>query len=54
MIEAEVQPARASFVARLTAKAAALAKARAELNRRTDPGRWRNPRLLWPLFIRGR
>jgi hypothetical protein len=54
MIEAEVRPARAPFVARLAAKAAALAEARAELHRRADPARWRDPRLLWPLFIRGR
>jgi hypothetical protein len=54
MIDANVRPERASFVARLTAKAAALAEARAELRRRSDPRRWRTPRLLWPLFTKGR
>ena len=36
----------------LTRRAARIAKARAELRRRTDPARWRQPRLLWPDFTR--
>ena len=44
-------------MARLTAKAATLARAAAE-NRlraaRSDPARWRRAALLWPLFTRNR
>lgn len=54
MIEGKVHPDRQPFVARLAAKAAALAEARAEIRRRADPWRWRTPRLLWPLFAKGR
>jgi hypothetical protein len=36
--------------ARLARRAAMLAEAHAETVRRTDPLRWRLPRLLWPLF----
>jgi hypothetical protein len=52
MIEAKSGPPRASFTARLAARAAAIAEARAELRRRSDARRWRNPHLLWPLFTR--
>ena len=41
--------------ARLTAKAALLARTALENRiraRRSDPVRWRDPRLLWPLFTR--
>lgn len=54
MIEAQTRPAHTSFVARLTARAVAIARARAELRRSSDPARWRSPRLLWPLFTKGR
>lgn len=43
------------LVVRLTGKARALAEARAEarhLARRDDPARWRNARLVWPLFAK--
>ena len=46
-----------AFWARLTARAERLAQAHAEagLRRlRRDPGRWRLPGLLWPLFARDR
>lgn len=36
----------------LTRRAARIAQAHAELRRRTDPARWRQPRLLWPDFTR--
>ena len=36
----------------LTHRAARIAQARAELRRRNDPARWRQPRLLWPDFTR--
>lgn len=48
MIEASTPPGSA-LVARLTAKAELLAKARAETRRR-DSRHWRFARLLWPLF----
>ncbi len=49
MIEARADGA--GLVARLTAKAEALAKARAVmLARRLDARRWRKAGLLWPLF----
>lgn len=54
MIEAKVRPDRQPFTARLAAKAAALAEARAEMRRGSDPWRWRAPRLLWPHFAKGR
>jgi hypothetical protein len=46
-----------SLAARLTAKAAALARARGEAllrARRQDPSRWRRADLLWPLFTKDR
>ena len=36
----------------MTRRAARMAEARAELTRRRDPARWREPRLLWPDFTR--
>lgn len=54
MIRAEA--ADAGFVARLAARARALAEAHAErraLARRGDPRRWRRAALLWPLFTKG-
>lgn len=56
MIAAKTEPAAAGFAARLARKAAALAEARAEDRlraARADPSRWRQPRLLWPLFAKG-
>lgn len=53
VIRAAVHPAAGSFAARLADKARALAEARMGDNRRAadhDPGRWRSPRLLWPLI----
>ena len=40
-----------ALAARLTARAAALAQARAE--RLREPNWWRSARLLWPLFTKG-
>lgn len=40
-----------ALAARLTARAAALAEA--QVSRRSQPGWWRNARLLWPLFTKG-
>ena len=54
MIEATTK-ARASFAARLARRARLLAEASAEArlrSRRGDSARWRNARLLWPLFSR--
>ena len=53
MIEAETRPAPTPFTARLTARAAALAQARAQEQRGTAPARWRDAKLLWPLFTKG-
>ncbi|MGN6499190.1 MAG: hypothetical protein ACTHKM_03475 [Tsuneonella sp.] len=53
MITADAHPPAASFAARLAAKAAKLAAARAEERRlagAADPRRWRSARLLWPLL----
>ncbi|MBD3730718.1 MAG: hypothetical protein IE933_13540 [Sphingomonadales bacterium] len=53
MIESRTEPSPASFVERLAAKARALAEARGATliaERRRDPARWRNARLLWPFF----
>ena len=53
MIEADAKPPTAAFLARLTAKARAIAEAEAELRlraARNDPERWRKARLLWPTF----
>lgn len=52
MILPQAQDER-TFVARLTAKAGALAQARGEdilRERKRDSDRWRAARLLWPLF----
>jgi len=54
MISADPPPFE-RLAARLTAKARALAEARAEaraLARRDNPARWRNARLVWPLFAK--
>ncbi len=53
MIGASSRTSAAAFIARLTGKAEALAAARGEMilrERQRDPWRWRNARLLWPLF----
>jgi hypothetical protein len=54
MIGAKLTPDRA-FAARLAQKAAVLARAALagrRLASRSDPQRWRQPRLLWPLFTK--
>ena len=54
MIEVETRDMRA-VILQLTAKAAALGRARAEIARRSaaaDDTRWRRARLLWPLFTK--
>ncbi len=54
MIEAKTT-IRASFAARMARRARVLAEAGAQSRlgtRRGDPARWRNARLLWPLFSR--
>jgi hypothetical protein len=54
MIEACIAASADSLAARLARKAAALAVtaiARRRLSA-TDPARWRNARLLWPLFAK--
>ena len=51
MIAARI--ARGSALAgRLAANARRIAIARAETQRRTDERRWRETRLLWPLFAK--
>ncbi len=53
MIEASTRTGAASFIAVLRGKAETLAKARGETvlrERKRDPWRWREARLLWPLF----
>ena len=53
MIRADAKPAAGAFVARLAAKARALAEARVEEEHRAaaqDPWRWRAAPLLWPLM----
>ena len=55
MIEAKLARRENGFVARLTAKARALAETAAENRlraRASDPWRWRKPGLLWPLFLK--
>jgi hypothetical protein len=52
MIDANGAAAFDRLAAALLAKARALAAARA-LARRTDGSRWRDARLLWPLFGQG-
>lgn len=54
MIGAKLAPDRA-LASRLAQKASVLARAALEnrlLARRSDPLRWRQPRLLWPLFTK--
>lgn len=54
MIKARL-PAATGLARRLTAKAGALAGTAMEnrlRDRRADPLRWRQARLLWPLFTR--
>lgn len=56
MIEAKLGDAFDALVARLAARAAALARARAQsdqLARQRDPRRWRQSGLIWPLFAKG-
>jgi hypothetical protein len=56
MMSPDIGPAFAALSTRLTAKARALAEARAETNalaRRSSALRWRKARLLWPLFTKG-
>lgn len=46
----------ATIARRLADRAVALASAQAEEDARQardDPSRWRDPRLLWPLFTKG-
>ena len=53
LLRAEASPSRSAFAARLAAKARRLALAHAENRlraRRKDGARWRQARLLWPLF----
>lgn len=53
MIAASARTSAGTFIARLTGKAGVIAAARAETilrERKRDPWRWRNARLLWPLF----
>lgn len=55
MITAQPDPPFDSLVARLTAKALALTKVRAErraLARSGDAARWRRADLVWPLFAK--
>ncbi len=56
MIAAGIAASFDTLARRLTAKAAVLARTRAErraLALRGDPARWRRPGLLWPLFTKG-
>ncbi len=53
MITASARTSAAGFIARLTGRAETIAAARGETilrERQQDPWRWRNARLLWPLF----
>ncbi|USA39019.1 hypothetical protein [Pelagerythrobacter marinus] len=55
MIAARLRQPRGAFAAALARKAARLARARAETllrARRDAASRWREPRLLWPLFAK--
>jgi hypothetical protein len=57
VIRAGIAEAGRAFAARLAARAARLAKARAQselLARRHDASRWRRAGLLWPLFAKDR
>jgi len=55
VISADAESAFAALARRLLTKASTLAAARAEdlALGAEDPRRWRQPRLLWPLFIKG-
>lgn len=53
MISAKPEPPFGALAARLTARAEALARVRAErdaLSRRDDSTFWRRAKLLWPFF----
>lgn len=53
MIKASSRTGAANFIAALRAKAETLAAAHGESilrERKRDPWRWREARLLWPLF----
>lgn len=57
MIEAKIARANAAFTARLARRARLIAQAHGEMQVRSlhrDTARWRMPRLLWPLFTKGR
>nr|WP_161593706.1 hypothetical protein [Parerythrobacter lutipelagi] len=57
MIEGNAKPPKPAFVRALEAKAATLAAAHGETRLRAerhDESRWRIPRLVWPLFAKGR
>jgi hypothetical protein len=56
MISARIEPDFEALARMLEAKAKVLAEAAGEttaMKRASDPRRWRNPRLLWPLFTKG-
>jgi hypothetical protein len=54
MIEARISASSESFASRLSRKAAALAEAAVASRRMGSnaPSRWRDARLLWPLFTK--
>lgn len=52
MIEARLADSVDGLTARLSRKAAALAKAAVVLRKASGPVRWRDARLLWPLFTK--
>jgi len=55
MIEAGLAQSSRGLAARLTARAARLARAYGEMRlreRKADPIRWRRAALLWPLFTK--
>lgn len=49
-IVASTRPDAAGFAARLAARAERIARAHAARLRMAQAARWRNARLLWPLF----
>ncbi|MEO7248108.1 MAG: hypothetical protein ABIW31_06600 [Novosphingobium sp.] len=56
MISGDASGAFDALAARLEQKAKAIAEASAQasaLGKRANPSRWRNARLLWPLFTKG-
>lgn len=56
MIDADAERGFVALAQDLTRKAAALAEAEAArrvLEDRRDPRRWRDARLVWPLFAQG-